>query len=309
MDPRLTGLIPAVHTPLHPDGSLHVELVERQAERFLRQNLTGVFVAGTTGECHSLSVDERLQLAQRWVDVASGTPLRVLVHVGHNSLPDAVELARHAAEIGADGVAAMAPSYFRPASVGDLLDFCVPVADAAGELPFYYYDIPGMTGVHFPSVEVLRQGAPRMSNLRGVKFSNPDIRQMQACVELEDGRFDVLFGSDEALLAGLTLGARGAVGSTYNFAAPLYQQLLAAFDQGDLLEARRLQWKSARLVDTLARYGFMAASKWTMSLLDLDCGPVRPPLRALTPDQQQQLRGELLDGGLLDPVSDSVPTA
>jgi N-acetylneuraminate lyase len=309
MEPRLTGLIPAVHTPLHPDGSLHVELVERQAERFLRQHLSGVFVAGTTGECHSLSVDERLQLAQRWVDVASGTPLRVLVHVGHNCLPDAVELARHAAEIGADGVAAMAPSYFRPASVGDLLDFCAPVADAAGELPFYYYDIPGMTGVHFPSVEVLRQGASRMSNLRGVKFSNPDIRQMQACVEFEDGRFDVLFGSDEALLAGLTLGAQGAVGSTYNFAAPLYQRLMAAFDQGDLREARRLQWNSVRLVDTLARFGFMAASKWTMSLLGLDCGPVRPPLRALTPDQQQQLRSELLDGGLLDPVSDSVPTA
>ncbi|MCO6454493.1 MAG: dihydrodipicolinate synthase family protein [Pirellulaceae bacterium] len=311
MPRRLTGLIAAVHTPLHPDGSLRLEMIERQAELLTRHGASGVFVGGTTGECHSLTVEERMQLATRWVDAASGTPLCVVVQVGHNCLPDAVQLAGQAAELGADAISAMPPCYFRPASLDDLLDFCAPVAAAAPGLPFYYYDIPGMTGVQFPTVEILRAGAERIPTLAGVKFSNPDIRQMQACVELDEGRFDVLFGSDEALLAGLSLGARGAVGSTYNFATPLYRRLIEAFEQGDLVEARRLQATSVRLVETLVRHGFMGAAKWTMSLLGVDCGPVRSPLRNLSPAQQQMLHRELSELNVLEqpPAGASSPAA
>lgn len=301
MHARFTGLIAAAHTPLAADGSLNPDVVERQAEYFLQSGVAGVFVAGTTGECHSLSLDERFQLGRRWVDVASGTGLKVILHVGHHSQPDAVELARQAGQIGADGIAAMAPGYFLPRSIDALLDFCAPIACAASGLPFYYYDIPGMTGVRFPTVEVLERGGTRIPNLCGVKFSNTDIRQLHACVDLDGGRFDVLYGCDEALLSSLVLGVRGAVGSTYNFAAPLYLRLLSAFDAGDLQEARRLQARSVRMVATIARYDFLPASKWLMSLLGVDCGPVRAPLSNLSESERRQLREDLLENGLLEP--------
>lgn len=289
ISPPLTGLIAAVYTPFDADGELRVSMIERQAQWLIESGASGVFVAGTTGESHSLSMDERIELARRWADVVSGTPLKLVIHVGHNSLPEAVVLARQAAQIGADAIAALAPSYFKPATVEQLIDFCEPLARAAGDTPFYYYDIPGMTGVVLPMARFLEQGKSRIPTLRGMKYSNGNLPQLQECLRLGDGEFDVLFGSDEALLAALALGVRGAVGATYNFAAPLYLRVIEAFEAGDWMTARREQARSVELVNLLYRYGFLPASKRLMAMLGIDCGQVRSPLPPLNPVQETEL--------------------
>jgi N-acetylneuraminate lyase len=281
----LTGLIPAVHTPLGPDGALALDVVEQQADLLMESGIRCVFVGGTTGEFASLSLEERMALAERWCEAAGGT-MRVAVHVGHNCLPEAIALAAHARKAGAGAVSSMAPSYFKPASVQDLIDFCAPIAAEADPLPFYFYDIPAMTGVRLRMSEFLYQARFRIPTLRGLKYSNDDLLELQECVRLEDGAFDVLFGSDECLLAGLCLGIRGAVGSTYNFAAPLYQKLIRVFEKHDLETARAEQGKSIDLIKTLGQFGFLAASKCVMAMLGVDCGPVRPPVRDLTLDQR-----------------------
>src|SRR5207253_6272092 len=100
-----------------------------------------------------------------------------------------------------------------------------------------------------------------------------------------------VFGYDELLLAGLTLGVRGAVGSTYNFAAPLYQRLIAAFERGDLTTARSAQLESVRMIRVLQEFGFSRASKAMMGLLGVDCGPVRLPLKPMA-DAEVRERSE-----------------
>src|SRR5262249_5188945 len=155
--------------------------------------------------------------------------LRVVVHVGANCLADARALAADARSAGAAAVAAVAPSYFRPASVDALAACCQAVARAAPGLPFYYYDIPALTGVRVPAAELLAIASERVPTLAGAKFTNPDLAAYQRCLQAAGGRFDVPWGLDECLLAALAVGASGAVGSTYNFAAPLYRRLLAAF--------------------------------------------------------------------------------
>lgn len=274
------GLIAAVHTPFDDQGELNVEAIALQAEFLLGQGVRGAFVAGSTGECHSLTVDERMQLAKRWVDVAAGSSLEVLLHVGHHCQKDAITLARQAADLGADAVAAVAPSYFKPASIEDLIDFLVPIASAAGDVPFYYYDIPSLTGICLPASDVLEAAAARIPNLRGLKFSYLDLPQLQLC--LQSGKFEVLFGSDDALLAAIALGVQGAVGGTYNFAAGLYLEMLAAVEAGRSDEARRLQAQAVEMVRVLVRpKGFISSSKVVMRHLGIDCGPVRSPLGAL----------------------------
>ena len=294
----LLGLIPACHTPLHPDGTLNLGMVEKQAELYLESGLRNVFVAGTTGEFASLTTQERMALAQRWCEVAGGS-LRVAVHVGHNCLAEAIALAAHAQKAGAAAMAVTAPSYFKPASISDLIDFCAPIAAEAEPLPFYFYDIPGMTGVRLRMSEFLYQARFRIPTLRGLKYSNDDVLELQQCVRLEHGAFDVLFGSDECLLAGLCLGIRGAVGSTYNFAAPVYQRLIQAFEKHDLEAARTEQGKSIDLIKTLGDFGFLAASKTVMAMLGVDCGPVRLPLRNLTPQERAALWERLSAPGRL----------
>jgi N-acetylneuraminate lyase len=286
------GLIPASHTPFHADGTLNLAPVEAQARLYLESGLKAVFIGGTTGEFASLTLDERQRLTNRWLDVA-GDSLQIAVHAGSNSQPDAIALATHAREAGAAAVAAMAPSYFKPRTIADLVEFCVPIAAAADPLPFYYYDIPGMTGVRFPMSDFLHEARHRIPTLRGLKYSNDDMPELQGCLQRSPGKFDVFFGSDESLLAALALGVKAAVGATYNFCAPHFHQLIAAFDKGDFATARTLQFQHVEVVKILAAYGFVPASKVVMNLMGIDLGPVRTPLKNLTPAQVDELAARL----------------
>ena len=217
---QLHGLIAATHTPFHEDGSLNLAIVETQAAHLLKNGVKTVFIGGTTGESHSLALEERRALAQRWMEVARGTEMKVIVHVGSNCLADARVLAAQAEQLGVAAISALTPSYFKPRSVDALVACAADIAAAAPRTPFYFYDIPVMTGVNLPMPEFLARGRERIPTLTGLKFTNPDLMAYQQCRRVNNGAFDVPWGGDEFLLAALALGATSAVGSTYNFAAP-----------------------------------------------------------------------------------------
>ena len=290
MDFRLTGLVAAPYTPFHADGSLNTNVIPAYAEILIEAGVSGVFVCGSTGEGHSLTFPERIAVTDAWVSAAKGR-FPVVVHVGHNCQKDAWILAAHAESSGAAAIAALAPSYYKPKTVDDLLEFLAPIASAAPKLPLYFYNIPSMTGVVLPVPELLRKGRKRLPTLHGAKFTHNDLMELQECLALGD--FDIVFGFDEMLLAGLTFGCKGAVGSTYNFAAPLYRRIMAAFEKGDLESARRDQRKSAELIRTLYDFGLMRAGKSVMAMIGLDCGPVRSPLAPITPPEISALRDRL----------------
>lgn len=297
---RLRGLVAATHTPFHADGSLNLAIVEKQAAHLLANDVTAVFIGGTTGESSSLSLEERRLLAKCWMEVARGTAMRVVVHVGSNALTDARVLAEDAQAAGAHAIAALSPSYFKPRSLDALIACAAEIAAAAPETPFYFYDIPSMTGVSFPMADFLAQARGRIPTLAGLKFTNPDLMALQQCVRADDGAWDVPFGCDEFLLAALALGAKGAVGSTYNFAAPIYTRLIAAFARGDLAAAREEQFRSVQLVQLLTGIGFMGAAKAVMAMLGVEVGPARLPNTTLSPEQVKKLRGDLEQIGFFE---------
>jgi len=289
---RLTGLVAATHSPFHADGSLNPAQVEHQAEFLTQHGVRTVFISGSTGESHSLTVEERLQLTTRWMEVTRGSSLRVVVHVGSNCLADAATLARHAEQSGAAAVAALSPSYFKPRDVGTLIACAAQVAAAAPATPFYFYDIPVLTGVSLSMPEFLSRGRETIPNLVGLKFTNPDLLAYQCCLNA-DGEFDLPWGCDEFLLAALAFGATGAVGSTYNFAAPIYQRVILSFERGDLPAARKDQYRAVQMIQVLARHGFIGATKVVMRLLGVDVGPARLPNAQFSPEQTAALHREL----------------
>lgn len=284
---RPFDLIAPPHTPFHADGRLNLSVVEKQAEHYLATGITGAFVAGTTGESQSLTVQERLALAQRWCDVCRGTRLEVIVQVGANCVADAVLMASHARNCGADAIATLAPSFLKPQTVDDLIACCQPVAAAAPDLPFYLYDIPALTSVRLPLPEFLEKGAQQLPNLKGLKYTNPDLVMLLECLHV--GEFDILFGCDEMLLSGALLGCRGAVGTTYNFAAEHCQQMVSDLRSGQLAAAAQAQFELIQLIRVCQQFGFLAAAKALMTLRGIPCGPVRVPVRALTADELQRL--------------------
>jgi N-acetylneuraminate lyase len=148
--------------------------------------------------------------------------------------------------------------------------------------------------------EFLRLADKRIPNLAGVKFTFEDLDDFGCCLRLKEGRFDILFGRDELLLSALKLGARGAVGSTYNYAAPLYQALIAAYDRGDQSQATDLQALAVRMINALLGSGALpiAAFKWFMGQVAVDCGPVRLPLNDPTADQIAVLKAKLEASGI-----------
>ena len=299
---HLTGLIAAPHTPFRLDDSIALDVVPQQARLLAHNGVKGAFICGTTGEGSSLSSEERRRLAEAWV-AARPRDLSIIVHVGHLSLNEACALARHTEGAGADAIATIAPSFFKPPTVTELVAWCAEVARAAPTLPFYYYYMPGMTGVTISATDFLALAGEQIPNLAGVKFTHENLMDFARSTDHAAGKYNVLFGRDEILLAALALGAPGAVGSTYNYAAPLFHRIMAAFARGDLVAARHEQARAMEFVAVLDRHGGLAAGKCIMKLIGLDCGPVRLPLRAMTEHDENMLRAALDQIGFFDYAS------
>ena len=289
---RLTGLIAATFTPMHPDGSVNLAPVPAMVEGLLRNGITALYVCGSTGEGPSLTTEERERVAEAFVAAAAGR-LPVMVQVGHNSVEDARRLAAHAASAGADALSAVSPSYFIPEGVTALVETLGRITDAAPDLPFYYYHIPRLSGVSLSPLAFLEAAPARMPSLAGVKFSCRDVEVMQECLAFDGGRFNILFGVDEMLLSGLAAGCHGAVGSTYNFLAPLYHEVMRRFAAGDLAGAQEHQLLAARMIAVILRRHANAGIKAAMTLAGVPCGPARLPLSPLTDAEIAGMRDEL----------------
>lgn len=291
--PKLKGLIAAPFTPMFKDGSLNLDAVKPYADLLVEQGIAGAFICGTTGEGFSMTVDERKSVAEAWVKASEGR-LKIIVHVGTNCQKDSMVLAAHAQECGAYAIASIAPNFYKPCCVEDLVDFFAPVAASAPEIPFYYYNMPSMSGVSLPVDKFLELGKVRIPTLAGIKFTHNNLMEMNQCISLDGGYFDILHGYDEILICGLSLGAKAAVGSTYNYAGKVYNELLAAFEAGNLEKARKLQQYSVEIVKVIIKYGGgVRGGKAIMNLLGIECGECRLPMNRFTAEEYESLRADL----------------
>ena len=275
---QLHELVVAAHSPFHDDGSIAPEVVPVQAAFLAKQGVKTVFITGSTGESHSVTCAEKLALYGAWAAAGKANGLRVIGHVGGNSIEDAKILARRAEELGFLAISALAPSYYKPGGLGGLIDCCAAIAAAAPRTPFYYYDIPVLTGVSLPMENFLVDAPTAIPTLVGIKFTNPNLVSYRRSLDVAGERLDLPWGVDEMLLAALATGARGGVGSTYNWASKLYYDLIAAFNHGDLAKARRLQSISIAMIDAIAATGFLGTAKALMARLGVPIGPARLPL-------------------------------
>lgn len=288
---HLRGLIAAPFTPMKTNGSLDLATIPRYYETLTFNQVRGAFICGSTGEGPSLTVAEKQRVVEAWVSAAGPDDnFRIITLLGGTSISECIELARHARDTGVDAVAITAPYYFRPQTVESLAEVCVAVGESVPDLPFYYYHIPVLTGVSFPMIRLLEALHGNLENFAGIKYTHEDFMDFLSCLNFENGRYDMLWGRDECLLSALVLGAKGAVGSTYNYAAPLYLDLIAAFDQGDFVAARKKQQESIDMINLLGKYGGSAAGKAFMKLIGLDCGEYRLPVKNLSATQFESFR-------------------
>ncbi len=289
---RIEGLIAATFSTFHKDGSVNPALISPLVERLINEGIKGIFICGTNGEGPNLTVEERMQIAGEYAR-AINKRILLLVHVGHSSIAESRKLAAHAQHIGADAISSVAAFYFKPDSVDTLVNSMAEIASAAPYTPFYYYHIPHLTGVAMDLTEFLLQGEQRIPTLAGIKYTASTLHEYQACLNYKQGKFDILFGFDEMLLPALSVGAKGAIGSTYTFAAPFYMDILNHFQQGRLKEAQERQFHAIEMIRCLFKYSPIPTQKAIMKLLGMDMGPCRLPLPTLTDRQIADLKTRL----------------
>lgn len=291
---RLQGLIAAPFTPMNNDGSLHLEIIPAYYDMLKANGITGAFICGSTGEGVSLSIKERKAVAEAWAACTKNdAAFTVMPLLGGTCLEDCKELALHAQEAGLDAVSFTAPFYFKPATVEALAECCAVVAAVVPDMPFYYYHIPVLTGVGFTMYDLLNAIDDKVPNFAGIKYTHEDFMDFLSCINFKNGKYDMLWGRDENILPALALGTKASVGSTFNYAAPLYYDLIDAFNNGDLSTAQALQQQSIDMIRLLGKYGGIATGKAYMKLMGLDCGAFRLPVKNMSTEQFDAFKKEV----------------
>lgn len=291
---KLVGLINAPFTPFYKDGEVNYEPIAAYADMLVKNGLKGVFINGSSGEGYMLTEEERMKLAERWVEVAPEN-FKVIVHVGSTCVKSSSRLAEHAQKIGAWGIGAMAPPFPKVNRVEELAKYCEKIACAAPELPFYFYHIPAFNGAYLSMLAFLETVDGRIPNFAGIKYTYESLYEYNQCRLYKNGKFDMLHGQDETILPCLAMGgAQGGIGGTTNYNGCNLVGIIDAWNAGDLEKARELQNFSQEVINVICRFrGNIVGGKRIMKLIGLDLGDNRIPFQNMTNEEESRMKAEL----------------
>ncbi len=288
----LSGPLSALFTPYDSSGRIDLDRVDQLIEYQLALGITGFFVAGSTGESLLLSCEERRTLVRQVVDTVAGRAT-VVAHVGHPSTTVAVELARHAADVGADWIASVGPIYYGTTFEGTKRHY--QAIATATDRPFMIYSL---------GQEIVPQRDRELfdiPNVQGMKYTGPNFNAVQQLARFVQRDVVWMCGFDEQFAAALLFGFHGGIGSTYNFAPQFYSQIYQAVRDNDALRAAELQQQINRVTELMTRHENRSYFKAVMRYVGIDCGPYRPPYRPLTDQEYEEFRRALDALGVLTP--------
>lgn len=291
---KITGLIDAPFTPFYENGEVNLEPIEQYAKMLAKNGLKGVFINGSSGEGYMLTEDERMRLAERWVEVAP-EGFKVIVHVGSTCVKSSERLAAHAQKIGAFGIGAMATPFPKIGRIEELVKYCEEIAAAVPELPFYYYHIPAFNGAYLSMLDFLKAVDGRIPNFAGIKYTYESLYEYNQCRLYANGKFDMLHGQDETILPCLAMGgAQGGIGGTTNYNGRCLVGILDAWKSGDLEKARELQNYAQEVINVICHFrGNIVGGKRIMKLIGLDLGKNRTPFNNMTDEEEARMKQEL----------------
>jgi dihydrodipicolinate synthase/N-acetylneuraminate lyase len=275
----LRGAVAAALTPLRDGGeALDEEAFAPYVEFLVAGGVDGVLALGTTGEGFLLPLEQRLRAAQLYVESAQGR-LAVAVHAGAQSTWDTLQLAAHAADIGADGVAVIAPPYFA-LDESEIFEHLAAAARACEPTPFYVYEFAARSGYAVP-LSVLERLREAASNFRGLKVS--DVPWERFAPYILEG-LDVFVGPEALIGRGVDAGAVGAVSAL----ASAFPELVVSA----VRDPARAELGPVR--DAMQRFPFQSALKTVVARRGVPMrADVRRPLRGLTDGERTELEAWL----------------
>ena len=285
----MNGIFTALLTPFNADYSINDDSLNKLVEFNIESGINGFYVGGSTGEAMLMTQEERKHILKS-VKEAAGDRVRLIAHVGSTCTDFAVDLALYAKELGYDAVSAVAPFYYGH-TLQAVKQYYYDIA-AAADMPLFIYNFPGSNGFGL-TADIAAEMFEADDRLAGIKHTSTDLFTLRQVKQRIPGAV-VFNGFDEICLAGLSMGADGAIGSTYNFMGSKFVALYNAFRSGEIEKSQKLQNEACEIIAVMCRYGVFQCEKEILTLMGIDMGQCRRPFLPLSPEGKKAVSELLL---------------
>jgi N-acetylneuraminate lyase len=284
---KLKGIFTALLTPFDVNNKVNEKELEKLVKFNVEMGVKGFYVGGSTAEAFLLTTEERKQIMEIVKHVAPDHTL--IAHVGSISEDEAITLGKHAKQLNYDVVSSVAPFYYK-FSFEEIKNYYFRLAEAS-ELPMLVY--------HFPAFSGVNMGVKEMSSFLsddkfiGIKYTSNDFFMLEQCKSNFPDKI-VYNGFDEMFMAGLSMGADGGIGSTYNFMANKFVKIQELFEKNQIAEAQKIQKEANRIITILCQIGVMQAEKEVLNQLGFDFVHCRKPFAEPTAEQKASIAKEII---------------
>lgn len=281
------GIFTALLTPFDQNNKINEKALEKLIKHNLDMGVRGFYVCGSTGEAFLLSTDERKQVMDIVKSCAPDATL--IAHIGSINEAEATSLAACAEELGYNAISSVAPFYYK-FSFEEIKNYYYRIANSV-TLPMVIYHFPAFSGVNMGIAEMAQ--FLESDKFMGIKFTSNDFFTLEQCKAKFPDKI-VYNGFDEMFLSGLSMGADGGIGSTYNFMADKFVAMQKLFAENNILEAQKIQKEANRIITILCKIGVMQAEKEVLNQLGLEFGECRHPFGSPTAEQKAIIANEII---------------
>ncbi len=291
---KFQGIMPALATPLNGDETVNLFVLRELIEFFINKGANGFYLAGATGEGLAINPDQRRLLAETAVKQVGGR-VPCIVQVASTDFGEAVRLAKHAESIGADAISSTPPIFFRY-DEDDVYNYYKALSDAV-HIPIMIYNSP-LAG--FPISPTFAARMFEIECVTSIKWTSSDYFGLMQLKQLTNGEMDVMNGPDEMLLMGLSAGADGGIGTTYNFMFSHFLNVYKAFSAGNMEKAKDFQNKITAIIGALRTVKGCPSIPATKALLEemgFAAGDAAFPQKKLSPEKKRELIETLTRAG------------
>lgn len=281
---KFKGLFSALLTPFNKDNTINMEALKQLVEFNIENGIDGFYVGGSTGEGLMLTNEERKSVFE-CVAKANNGRVTLIAHVGTISTDAAMDMAQYAEKLGYDAISAVAPYYYG-FSLDAITGYYNDIANST-DLPMIIYNFPNSGG--FSLTKDIANKLFENQKFIGIKHTSNDMFALQQFKHL-DREIIVYNGFDETLLAGLSMGADGAIGSTYNFMGKKFKKMISCFKNGDIETAKKLQNEADEIICEMIKYGVFQSEKAILTELGIDMGECRKPFLPISDECRKSMK-------------------
>ncbi|MDE7348088.1 MAG: N-acetylneuraminate lyase [Clostridia bacterium] len=273
---KFKGVFSALLTPYTADGKINGKSVKQIVDFNLEKGINGFYVGGSTGEGMLLTVEERKELFKYAAESNAGRGT-MIAHVGTINTNHAIDMAKYAQDMGYDAISAVAPFYYG-FSYEAIKGYYYDIANSV-DIPMIMYNFPNANGFQFNKERA--EDMFKNKKFIGIKHTTSDLFALQQFKTMECDPL-VYNGFDEMLVAGLSMGADGGIGSTYNFMPQKYVDMFRLFNEGDIKQAQKIQFEANEIITMLIKYGVFATEKGILEEMGIEMGGCRKPFTELS---------------------------